>query len=115
MREAINEEHPGNQRSRKCTILKVGFKPNEHPQYSPDLAPSDYQLFTKLTLTLIRNKFSLNNDVLYDLINGLWRWNIFFKRLNFNGDNVVKCWQNWWSKGGNPRLFATHAIFLHFL
>ena len=32
----------------KAAMKECGFKEIEHPPYSPDLAPSDYYLFSKL-------------------------------------------------------------------
>jgi histone-lysine N-methyltransferase SETMAR len=36
----------------------------EHPPYSPDLAPSDFYLFLKLTLFLAGQRFSSNQEAI---------------------------------------------------
>ena len=38
-------------------MKECGFKKIEHPPYSPDLAPSDYYLFSKLKKYLRGRKF----------------------------------------------------------
>jgi transposase len=44
----------------KAAVLECGFQEIDHPPYSPDLAPSDYYLFSKLKSDLRGRKF--NND-----------------------------------------------------
>ena len=41
----------------KAAVKECGFKEIEHPPYSPDLAPSDYYLFSKLKKDLRGRKF----------------------------------------------------------
>ena len=41
----------------KAAVKECGFKEIEHPPYSPDLAPSDYYLFSKLKKDLWGRKF----------------------------------------------------------
>ena len=41
----------------------LGFTLLNHPPYSPDLAPSDYHLFTKLKKHLKGNRFESTDDV----------------------------------------------------
>jgi histone-lysine N-methyltransferase SETMAR len=40
-----------------AAVKKYGFKEIEHPPDSPDLAPSDYYLFSKLKMDLRGSKF----------------------------------------------------------
>ncbi|UYV79811.1 hypothetical protein LAZ67_18000762 [Cordylochernes scorpioides] len=47
----------------KNTIKDLGWELLPHPPYSPDLAPSDYHLFTSLGHALKKQKFS-NSDIL---------------------------------------------------
>jgi histone-lysine N-methyltransferase SETMAR len=47
----------------KAAIEQVGFKELDHPPYSPDLAPSDYYLFSKLKSDLRGKKFKTDDDV----------------------------------------------------
>ncbi|UYV83125.1 SETMAR, partial [Cordylochernes scorpioides] len=47
----------------KNTIKDLGWELLPHPPYSPDLAPSDYHLFTSLGHTLKNQEFS-NSDIL---------------------------------------------------
>lgn len=42
----------------------IELKP-EHPSYSPDLVPNDYQPFSKLKKLLRGKRFSLDNDVIW--------------------------------------------------
>ena len=44
----------------KAVVKECGFEEFEHPPYSPDLAPSDYYLFSKLKKDLRDKKF--DND-----------------------------------------------------
>jgi transposase len=41
-----------------------------HPPYSPDLAPSDYHLFTKMKVWLVNQRFRTNEE-LVDGVNNL--------------------------------------------
>jgi len=41
----------------KAAVKECDFEEIEHPSYSPDLAPSDYYLFSKLTKDLQGKKF----------------------------------------------------------
>ena len=41
----------------KGAVTECGFEKFEHPTYSPDLPPSDYQLFSKLKKDLRGEKF----------------------------------------------------------
>jgi len=45
------------------TINHLGFEVLEHPAYSPDLAPSDYDLFGPLKNALRGCRFSTDKDV----------------------------------------------------
>ena len=47
----------------KAAVKECGFKVNEHPPYSPDLAPSDYYLFSKLKKDLWGRKFDDEEEV----------------------------------------------------
>jgi hypothetical protein len=52
----------------------------DHPPYSPDLAPSDYHLFTKMTVWLATQRFHANEELM-DGVNN-WLHNLaatFFK------------------------------------
>jgi len=75
----------------------------EHPPYSPDLAPSDYHLFTKMKVWLATHRFHTNEDLM-DGVN-IWLQNLatpFFdeglqklmsrydKCLNVDGNYVEK-------------------------
>jgi len=75
----------------------------EHPPYSPDLAPSDYHLFTKMKVWLATHRFHTNEDLM-DGVN-IWLHNLatpFFdeglqklmsrydKCLNVDGNYVEK-------------------------
>lgn len=46
-------------------IRDAGFQIVDHPPYSPDLAPSDFQLFPKLKENLRGRKFSSNDAVMF--------------------------------------------------
>ena len=45
-------------------IHNAGFELMEHPPYSPDLAPSDFYLFSKLKECLRGNKFNSDDEVM---------------------------------------------------
>jgi hypothetical protein len=75
----------------------------DHPPYSPDLAPSDYHLFTKMKVWLATQRFHTNEELM-DRVNN-WLHNLaapFFdeglhklvsrydKCLNVNGNCVEK-------------------------
>ncbi|UYV80125.1 NR6A1 [Cordylochernes scorpioides] len=81
LREALNEKRPEwcekhnklilqhdnapaqNARVVKNTIKDLGWELLPHPPYSPDLAPSDYHLFTSLGHALKNQEFS-NSEIL---------------------------------------------------
>jgi transposase len=42
-----------------------------HPSYSPDLAPSDYHLFSKMKVWLATQHFHYNEELLDGVRNGL--------------------------------------------
>ncbi|UYV75996.1 hypothetical protein LAZ67_13002061 [Cordylochernes scorpioides] len=81
LREALNEERPelrekhnklilqhDNAPAHNATVVKntikgLGWELLPHPLYSPDLAPSDYHLFTSLGHALKKQEFS-NSDIL---------------------------------------------------
>jgi transposase len=42
----------------------------DHPPYSPDLAPSDYHLFTKMKVWLVTQRFHTNEE----LMDGVNNW-----------------------------------------
>ena len=51
----------------KCNIVqaaiqKVGFVELNHPAYSPNIAPSDYYLFSNLKKFLRGKKFSVDDE-----------------------------------------------------
>ena len=46
----------------KAAVDECGFEEIEHPPYSPDLAPSDYYLFSKLKKDLRGKKFDDDDD-----------------------------------------------------
>jgi len=45
-------------------LAYLGFQSLDHPPYSPDLAPSDYQLFSGLKKQLKGCHFSSNAEVI---------------------------------------------------
>ena len=45
-----------------AAVKKCGFQEIEHPPYSPDLAPSNYYLFSKLKKDLRGRKFDDDDD-----------------------------------------------------
>lgn len=47
-----------------ATVQEAGFELVEHPPYSPDLAPSDFFLFSRLKEHLLRKKFFYDSDVI---------------------------------------------------
>ena len=47
----------------KAAVKECDFKEIEHPPYSPDLAPSDYYLFSKLKKDLRGKKFDNDEEV----------------------------------------------------
>ena len=47
----------------KAAVKECGFEEIEHPPYSPDLAPSDYYLFSKLKKDLRGKKFDDEEEV----------------------------------------------------
>ena len=51
----------------KKTITKIdeldGFELISHPEYSPDLAPSDYYLFHSMAHYMIEKSFKNNNEL----------------------------------------------------
>jgi histone-lysine N-methyltransferase SETMAR len=47
----------------KATIQECGFMELDHPPYSPDLAPSDYFLFSKLKSELRGKKFNDDDEI----------------------------------------------------
>lgn len=53
-----------NQPLAKVEIDNVSFEPVEHPSYLPGLAPTDYQLFSKLKKHLRGKIFSSGNVVI---------------------------------------------------
>ena len=64
-----------------AAIHDCGFKLNEHPPYSPDLAPSDLDLFLKLKTAISGTHFQSDDDVIHavdDFLNGQEK--DFFKR-----------------------------------
>jgi histone-lysine N-methyltransferase SETMAR len=44
-------------------VKERGFQEIEHPPYSPDLAPTDYYLFSKLKKDLLGRKFDDDEEV----------------------------------------------------
>jgi histone-lysine N-methyltransferase SETMAR len=48
----------------KAAIQCCGFQELNHPPYSPNLAPSDYFLFSKLKLDLRGKKFTSDEEVI---------------------------------------------------
>ena len=45
-------------------LHELHFELLSHPPYSPDLAPSDYQLFADLKKMLLGKRFSFNEEVI---------------------------------------------------
>ncbi|UYV80290.1 SETMAR, partial [Cordylochernes scorpioides] len=98
LREALNEKRPEwrekhnklilqhdnapahNSTMVKNTIKDLGWELLPHPPYSPDLAPSDYHLFTSLGHALKKQEFS-NSDI----ENGLLTVKIALSPGNSNG------------------------------
>jgi hypothetical protein len=75
----------------------------DHPSYIPDLAPSDYHLFTKMKVWLGTQHFHTNEELMHGVKNGLHNLaGLFFdeglqklvsqynKCLNVNGNYVEK-------------------------
>jgi histone-lysine N-methyltransferase SETMAR len=48
----------------KASIRYCGFQELNHPPYTPDLAPSDYFLFSKLKLDMRGKKFTSDEEVI---------------------------------------------------
>ncbi|KAF7273341.1 hypothetical protein GWI33_013943 [Rhynchophorus ferrugineus] len=67
-RETAEFEEKGSAASpRQCTVSKIhelGLELLTRPPYSPDLALSDYFLFSDLNRMLAGKKFSLNEEVI---------------------------------------------------
>ena len=49
----------------QAAILESGFKEMHHPPYSPDMAPSDYHLFSNLKQHLRSQMFSTDDELKY--------------------------------------------------
>ena len=69
--EKIHEKKPGLQKKKIIfhhpptkVFWQWHYKLLEHPSYSPDLAPSDFNLFPKLNLLLAGQHFSSNQEVI---------------------------------------------------
>ena len=45
------------------TVQQLGFELLQHPPYSPDLAPSDYHIFSPLKEALRGRRFTSNEEV----------------------------------------------------
>jgi hypothetical protein len=76
----------------KATIRELDWEILPHPPYSPDLAPSDYHLFSSLSNNLRRVSFN-NNAELQN-----WLDDIFaFKPADFlkrGIENLPERWEN---------------------
>lgn len=76
-------------------LRELGYHVIEHPPYSPDLAPCDFFLFSKLKNFLAGKKFSSNNDVI-DAVNAYFnaQGKSFFsegmKRLEFRWNKCIE-------------------------
>jgi histone-lysine N-methyltransferase SETMAR len=58
----------------QATLQELGWEVFEHPAYSPDLAPSDFQLFPKLKKLLGGRRFKSDEEVkdtVKEWLNGL--------------------------------------------
>ena len=49
----------------QAALLESGFEEMRHPAYSPDLAPSDYHLFSNVKKHLRGQRFSTDNELKY--------------------------------------------------
>ncbi|UYV72294.1 SETMAR [Cordylochernes scorpioides] len=108
LREALNEKRPEwrekhnklilqhdnvpahNATMVKNTIKHLGWELLPHPLYSPDLAPSDYHLFTSLGHAL-KNQESSNSDILR-------KWLVDWfdsKRIKFFRQGIRKLPERW--------------------
>lgn len=79
LKTAIAEKRPGMIKKRCCSttahrciqaaekLTELRFKILSHPLYSPDLAPSDYYLFSKLKTFLAGQKFWSNEEVIQNV------------------------------------------------
>ena len=50
-----------------CTdaLMKLNWEIFDHPPYSPDLAPSDYHLFTKMKVWLAIQRSHTNEELIH--------------------------------------------------
>ncbi|XP_076266061.1 histone-lysine N-methyltransferase SETMAR-like [Rhynchophorus ferrugineus] len=68
---AAFEEKESDASSKQCTLLKIqelGFELLPRPAYSPDLPPSNYFLFSNLKRMFAGKKFSLNEEVIDEIL-----------------------------------------------
>jgi len=75
------------------TIQKLKWNVLPHPPYSPDLAPSDYQLFGPLKEHLGGKRFRNNDEVIQDVQEWL-RWqpkDFFLSGIRKLPDRWHKC------------------------
>jgi histone-lysine N-methyltransferase SETMAR len=54
----------------KALLQQFNWEIFEHPPYSPDLAPSNYQLFTNMKVWLANQRFKANEE----LMDGVNNW-----------------------------------------
>jgi hypothetical protein len=104
MRKVVKDENARPQTAARTNVLIKLFSWEifDHPAYSPDLAPSDYHLFTKMKVWLATQRFNTNEELM-DGVN--WLQNLaapFFdeglqklvsrydKCLNMNGNYMEK-------------------------
>jgi histone-lysine N-methyltransferase SETMAR len=87
----------------KALLQQFNWEIFKHPPYSPDLAPSDYHLFTKMKVWLANQRFKTNEELMDGVNNWLgtlvalfcdeglqklvWRYD---KCLNLGGNYVEK-------------------------
>jgi len=89
--------------ARTNAVIKLfNWKIFDHPPYRPDLAPSDYHLFTKMKVWLATQRFHTNEELMDGVNNwlhnltvpffdeGLQKLTSRYKCLNVDGNYVEK-------------------------
>jgi transposase len=62
--------HPQTSAGTNALIKRVNWEIFGHPSYNPDLAPSDYHLFSKMKVWLATQHFHCNEE----LLDGIKNW-----------------------------------------
>jgi histone-lysine N-methyltransferase SETMAR len=71
------------------TFVKTGWENLDHPQYSPDLAPSDFHLFSKMKEFLGSKRMATDEEMketVKDWLNGL--------AADFHDEGIIKLVQH---------------------